>query len=196
MSWLDKIRVGSRNESIISQLLLDLKMKKFMHFKQEIESIMKIADKHEQRVKLAELSFRLEMDTSIEDSDVVELVENVIRYIFKERDQGVKDDLFNVIDDAVFLRQVGEKVNWDLLVDTIQALSTDDLVWVFPFLGASKKEQYVSLLLPYVNHANATVRNYAIDAVTEIQSNVSSNDPTFKEYREEVLSAIRNKKKS
>jgi hypothetical protein len=73
-----------------------------MHFKQEVESIMNTDDKHEQGVKLAELSFRLEMDQSIEDPEAVEPVENVIRY--KERDQGIKDDLFNVIDDAVFLR--------------------------------------------------------------------------------------------
>jgi hypothetical protein len=77
-------------------------MTKFMHFKQEVESIMNTDDKHEQGVKLAELSFRLEMDQSIEDPEAVEPVENVIRY--KERDQGIKDDLFNVIDDAVFLR--------------------------------------------------------------------------------------------
>jgi hypothetical protein len=73
-----------------------------MHFKQEVESIMNTDDKHEQGVKLAELSFRLEMDQSIEDPEAVVPVENVIRY--KERDQGIKDDLFNVIDDAVFLR--------------------------------------------------------------------------------------------
>jgi hypothetical protein len=152
--------------------------------------MMKIVDRYKQGMNLAELSLWLEMDASLAMDDIVTLVESVMKDIIKEKDQAMRDDLFNVIDDAVFLRQVGEKVNWQILVDDINNMSPYDLVWLLPFLGASRKDAYLPILMKYIRHENVLVQEYAIDAITEIKRKVSGSDPAFKLHREEVLTEI------
>lgn len=83
-------------------------------------------------------------------------------------------------------------MNWQHLVDNIEYMSINDLIWIFPFFAISRDEKYIPLLLTYVYDNKENVRNYAIDAITEIKSKVSSSSPEFKKCREEVLSEIRN----
>ncbi len=163
-----------------------------MRLDQKIKEIMDTVDKHEKSVKLAELSFILEMDASLNEKDIIDAVEFLIEFIIKEKNQYVKDDVFNVIDDAVFTHHIGKKVNWQPLVDNIEHMSIYDLIWIFPFLAISRDEKYIPLLLKYVNNKNVNIQNYVIDAIAEIKRKVSSSSPEFKKCREEVLSEIRN----
>jgi hypothetical protein len=161
-----------------------------MRLEQKVENSVRIVDRYKQGAELTDLSFWLEMDASLTMDDIVALVESMMEDIIKEKDQFRRDDLFNVIDDAVFLRQAGEKVNWQILVDDINNLSPYDLVWLLPFLGASRKVAYLPVLMKYIRHENALIREDAIDAITEIKRKVSSSDPAFKQQREEVRAEI------
>lgn len=61
-----------------------------MSLDQEVEKIMNTIDKHEQSVKLAELSFKLEMDASIDEKDMIDVIELIIEFIIKEKNSMSK----------------------------------------------------------------------------------------------------------
>lgn len=165
-----------------------------MGIMREIYDIFSMQSSQSKRLRLIDLGIIFEMDTSLNNEDVVNAIHSLLSYAFNKNNMEIKDDIFNSIQEAVFYRKVADKVNWDIVIADEKNIQKEDLIWVFEFLGSSHKEKYLGFLKKYMYEKDESISKEAIDAITEIKYNVSSRSPEFEIVRKKILEEIKYKK--
>src|SRR5690242_11923234 len=95
-----------------------------MSLTKEIREIVGTQNQQAKCSNLADLAFRFEMDQSLLVDEMIDAVSQLLAYALAEKDQGLKDGLYNVVDDALFYRHLGKYIDWSSLVAQLPLLKT------------------------------------------------------------------------
>src|SRR5947209_3786821 len=79
-----------------------------MSLTEEIKEIMRAESKQEKSSRLAVVAFRFEINQTLPVNEAIEAASLLMDYAFAEVDQGLRDDLYNAVDDALFYQHVGK----------------------------------------------------------------------------------------
>jgi hypothetical protein len=114
----------------------------------------------------------------ISDSEIVIVVNLLLQYVCKEKDEEIRGDVFWSINEAVAYHDIGRDMNLSVLVDHLSDFSDADMEYIFYYLGLSKNTGYIPLLTTYLSSSNEELVREAQEAIDEIMypNHVSMND--------------------
>jgi hypothetical protein len=171
-----------------------------MNVTREIKDTLALQNPQEKVGKLEQLSDVFEYGCGLSEEDVIEGTRLLLAAILREKDQSVKDQLFYALYTSVVHQDIGDRIDWDALVDILPSLNKSQLEEALGVLGLSGQERYLHVLDEYTHNADPEIREWALDAIREIKYRLAhASDPTmiqqhkrwnlFARELEEVLNA-------
>ena len=139
-----------------------------MNMTKEIKDALALQKPQEKVSKLEQLSDVFEYDHSLSEEDVIEGTKLLLDAALQERNQFVKEHLFYTMYESVLHQGIGNCVDWDVLADILSSLGKMQLEEALGILGFSGQKRYLPFLVDYTHNADPEIREWALDAIEEI----------------------------
>ena len=150
-----------------------------MNMTKEINDTLALQNLREKVGKLEQISDVLEYDHGLDEEDVIEGTKLLLAAALQEEDQLTKEQLYYTIYTSVVHQDIGDRVDWDALVDVLPSLNKLQLEEALGVLGFSGQERYLPVLNVYTHNADPEICEWALDAIGEIkyrQAHASEED--------------------
>jgi hypothetical protein len=121
---------------------------------------------------LGQLSQVLEYHHGLNEADVVEGVRLLLSAAMQEGNKAVRETFFSTIAVAVAYHHIRAGIDWDRLHDALPSLGKWELQYVLDVLGLSGQVRYLPALKEYAHDADSEIREWAQEAITEIEYRV------------------------
>jgi hypothetical protein len=144
-----------------------------MDILKQVKAILALQNPYEEDDRLEQLSDVLEYHHRLNEADVVEGVRLLLAAALQEDDKDMQQTFLRVIENAVVHRDIGDLINWDALAASLSSLEKWDLEYVLNVLGLSGQARYLPILNEYTHHPDPEIREWAQDAITEIQYRIA-----------------------
>jgi len=138
--------------------------------------MLTLQNPYERRNKLQYLSDAFEFNKWLKVEDIIEGVKLLLFLALREKEPNVKKSFLHAINNAVVYHQqegIGNRVNWDTLIDSLSVLNKWQLAYALNILSFSGQERYLSMLEEYRWHADPEIRDGAVNAIRKIQSSLA-----------------------
>jgi hypothetical protein len=142
-----------------------------MDILKQVKEILVEQNPQEKNSLLAQLSQVLEYHHGLNEADIAEGVRLLLSAALREDNKAVREMFFSTIDTAVVYHDING--DWDRLVAALPSLDKHELEYVLDILEISGKVRYLPALEEYVHHADPEIREWAQEAITEIEYRVS-----------------------
>jgi hypothetical protein len=129
---------------------------------------------------LEQLSQVLEYHYELDEAEVVEGVRLLLSAALQEDNKEVREFFFSTIDNTVVHRDIGDCIDWDALAASLSSLGRWELEYVLSVLGLSGQVRYLPVLNEYAHHADPEIREWAQEAITEIEYRIAHASPSQK----------------
>jgi hypothetical protein len=147
--------------------------RKEMDILKDVRAILELQNSHEKERGTEKISDVFEYVHELSEGDVVEGVQLLLAAALQEGDQSAKESFFHAIDNAVIYQHIGNRINWDTLVASLPSLGKWELEYALDILGISEQVRYLPILEEYARHADPEIREWAQEAITEIEYRVA-----------------------
>jgi len=144
-----------------------------MDILKQVKAILAQQNPLEKDTQLSQLDDVLEYHHEINKADVVEGVRLLLVAALQEGDQRIRQKFFRTMDTAVACQDIGDRIDWDRLATMLPSLEKWELQYVLDVLGLSGQAGYLPLLEEYAHHADPEIREWAQEAITEIEYRVA-----------------------
>ena len=151
-----------------------------MDILKEVKDILALQNPYEKDDRLEQLSDVLEYHHRLNKADVVEGVRLLLAAALQEDDKEMKQTFLRAIENAVVHHDVGDRIDWDALAASLSSLEKWDLEYVLNVLGLSGQARYLPVLNEYAQHADPEIREWALEAIREIEYRVAHASPAQK----------------
>jgi hypothetical protein len=151
-----------------------------MNILKQVKAILVEQNSQEKEHLLEQLSQVLEYHHGLNEAEVVEVVCLLLPAALREDDKAVREIFFSTIDTAVVHHDIEDRIDWDSLAASLFALEKWDLEYVLNVLGLSGQARYLPILNEYTHHPDPEIREWAQDAITEIEYRVAHASPSQK----------------
>ena len=136
----------------------------------EVKEVLVQQNPQEKHYILEQISDVLEYHHGVNEADVVEGVRLLLSAALQEDDKDVRETFFSTIAAAVVYHDING--DWDRLVAALPSLDKHELEYVLDILEISGKVRCLPALEEYTHHADPEVREWAQEAITEIEYRV------------------------
>lgn len=133
-----------------------------------LDQIMKMADKKKADQKLGEIADIIYFG-GLDSSELKQVLQKMIGYLAKEKDQVVRETLLNTILEAIVKYDVGEALTYDEIIPILDKFNEEELGYALDILGFSRDDNYLPVLSKYLQHPVKEIRETAADAIEEIK---------------------------
>jgi hypothetical protein len=140
-----------------------------MNIINEIKETLALQNSQERVSKLEQISDVFEYGHGLNVEDVMEGTKLLLAAALQEKDQSIKDQIFYALYTAVVHQDIGDRIDWSVLVDILPSLDKSQLEEALGILGLSGQEKYLRVLDEYMHNADSEIREWAIDAIREIK---------------------------
>ena len=147
----------------------------------QIKGILAEQNPQEKDTQLSQLDDMLEYHHDLNEADVVEGVRLLLVAALQESDQQIRQTFFSTLYTAVACQDIGDRVDWDRLATVLPSLGKWEPEYVLDILGLSGQARYLPVLEAYTHHADPEIREWAKEAITEIEYRVAHVSVTQKE---------------
>ncbi len=144
-----------------------------MNIVKEIKEILALQSSNEKDSRLSVLSGEFEYGDELNKADVAEGTRLLLAAALQEDDKVLRKEFFHTIDQAVVYQEIGDRINWDPLVVSLPSLEKRDLVYVLDILGLSEQRKYRSLLDKYARHSDSEIRQWAHEAIEDLEDSIA-----------------------
>lgn len=144
-----------------------------MDILKQIKEILVQQNLQEKQYQLDQLCDVLEYHHELNDADVGEGVRLLLPAVLQEDNKEVRETLFRTLDKAIIHHDIKTRINWDKLLTVLPSLGKWELVYVLEILGFSGQIKYLPVLEEYAHHADPEIREWADDAIDNINSQVA-----------------------
>jgi hypothetical protein len=135
----------------------------------EIKDTLALQDPQERVSKLEQLSDVFEYSHGFNGEDIIEGTKLLLAAALQEKDQSMREQLFYTIYTSVVHQDIGDRIDWDALVDILPSLNKLQLEEALGVLGLSGQERYLHVLDKYMRNADPEIREWALNAIGEIK---------------------------
>jgi hypothetical protein len=143
-----------------------------MDILKQVKEILEQQNPQEKDNLLEQLSDVLEYNHGLNEVDVVEGTRLLLAAALQEDDKVLRKEFFHTIDQSVVYQEIGDRINWDPLVVSLASLEKRDLVYVLDILGLSGQRKYLSLLDKYAHHSDPEIRQWAHEAIEDLEDSI------------------------
>ena len=143
-----------------------------MDILKQVKEILEQQNPQEKHYQLDQLCDVLEYHHGLNEADVVEGVQLLLPAALQENNKEVRETLFRTMDAAIVHHDIKTCVDWDRLFALLPSLGKWELVYVLEILGFSGQVKYLPVLEEYTHHADPEIREWADDAIENINSRV------------------------
>jgi hypothetical protein len=143
-----------------------------MDILKDVKAILGLQNSHEREREIEKLSDVFEYVHGLSERDVVEGVTLLLAAALHEDNQSTKESFFHAVDNAVVYQHIGNRIDWDTLVASLPSLGKWELEYALDILGISGQARYLPILKEYACHADPEIREWADDAIENINSRV------------------------
>jgi hypothetical protein len=151
-----------------------------MNILKQVKEILAEQKPHEKDNLLEQLSDVLEYYHELNQVEVVEAVQLLLPAALQENDKRAKEAFFHTINTAVVHHEIEDRIDWDALVASLSSLEQWNLEYALSVLGLSGQARYLPVLNEYAHHADPEIREWAQEAITEIEYRVAHASPSQK----------------
>ena len=130
---------------------------------------------------LAQLSQVLEHHHELNEADIVEGVRLLLSAALQEDNKAVRETFFSTIATAVAYHQIRNRIDWSRLYNALPSLNKWELEYVLDILGFSGEVRYLPILKKYARDPDPEIREWADDAIENINSWVTHTSASQKE---------------
>jgi hypothetical protein len=149
-----------------------------MNMTKKIKETLELENPQERVNKLEQISDVFEYVHGLNVEDVMEGTKLLLAAALQEKDQSVKEQIFYALYTSVVHQDIGDRIDWDGLVNILPYLNKSQLEEALGVLGLSGQEKYVHVLDEYVRNADSEVHEWALDAIREIKYRLAHEDDT------------------
>jgi hypothetical protein len=150
-----------------------------MDIVKEVKEILALQSHYEKDDRLEQITDVLEYHHGLNEADVVEGVRLLLAAALQEDDKDMKQTFLRAIENAVVHHDIGDRITWDALAASLSSLEKWDLEYVLNVLGLSGRVRYLPILNEYARHADPEIREWAQEAIREIEYRVAHASPSF-----------------
>ena len=147
----------------------------------QVKEILVEQNYQEKDSLLAQLSQVLEYHHGLNETDIVEGVRLLLSAALREDNKAVREMFFSTIDTAVIHHDIGMYINWDRLVAALPSLDKWELEYVLDILEISGQARHLPILKEYAHHTDPEIKEWAQEAITEIEYRVAHAPVSQKE---------------
>jgi hypothetical protein len=151
-----------------------------MDILKEVKEILVEQNPQEKDYLLERISQILEHYHGLNETDIIEGVRLLLAAALQEDDKAVRETFLSTIENTVVHRDIGDCIDWDALVVSLSSLGREELAYALNVLGLSGQVRYLPILNEYVHHADPEVREWAQEAIREIEYRVAHASPSQK----------------
>jgi hypothetical protein len=144
-----------------------------MDILKQVKEILEQQNSQEKRYQLDQLCDVLEYHQELNDAEVVEGVRLLLPAALQEDNKDVRETFFRTLDKAIIHHDIKTRINWDRLLTVLPSLGKWELIYVLETLGFSGQARYLPVLREYAHHADPEIREWADDAIENINSQVA-----------------------
>jgi len=149
----------------------------------EIKEILALQNLNEKEIRLSLLNDEFEYGDGSNEADIAEGIQLLLAATLQEDNKTVKKKVFRTIDKAVVHHDIRDLVDWDRLAVALPSLGKWELEYVLDILGISGQARYLPALEEYTHHADPEIREWAQEAITEIEYQVTRATDLQKERK-------------
>jgi hypothetical protein len=142
----------------------------------EVNDLLTAQGYYERMGKLSMLADRFEDRHDLNREEVIEGVKLLLVPALQEQDKNVKGDFFDAIHAAVVHQDIGDCVNWDMLVEALPSLKKGLLGYALNILGLSGQEKYLSIMHTYAQDSDSDIQEWAEEGIQEITYRLAHRD--------------------
>ncbi len=139
----------------------------------EIKEILALQNPNEKDSRLSLLNDEIEYGEGSNEADIAEGTQLLLATALQEDNKTVKKKLFRTIDKAAVHHDIRACVDWGRLAAALPSLGKWELEYVLDILGISGQARYLATLEEYIHHADPEIREWAQEAITEIEHQVA-----------------------
>jgi hypothetical protein len=151
-----------------------------MNILKRVKEILVEQNSGEKDNLLEQLSQVLEYYHELNPAEVAEAVQLLLPAALQEDDKVAKEAFFSTIDTAVVHHDIGDRIDWDALASSLSSLEEWNVQYALNVLGLSGQVRYLPVLNAYAHHADPEIREWAQEAIREIEYRVAHASPTQK----------------
>ena len=144
-----------------------------MDIVKEIKAILALQDPDEKDGRLSVLNSEFEYDHELNKANVMEGTQLLLTAALREGNKALRKKFFRTIDQAVVYQNIGDCITWDPLAILLPSLEKRDLVYVLDIIGLSGQRKYLSLLEEYAHHADPEIRQWASEALEDLEDSMA-----------------------
>jgi hypothetical protein len=141
-----------------------------MDILKRVDDILVERNPQEKDNLLEQLSQVLEYHHGLNEADIVEGVRLLLSAALREDNKAVRETFFSTIAIAVAYHPMRTRIDWDRLVAVLPSLDKCELEYVLDILGFSGHVRYLPILEKYAHHTDPEIREWADDAIENINS--------------------------
>jgi hypothetical protein len=152
-----------------------------MDILKQVREILAQRNLQEKDNLLTQLDQVLEYHHGLNEADIVEGVRLLLSAALQEGNKAVRDTFFSTIATAVAYHQIRNRIDWSRLHDALPSLNKWELEYVLDILGFSGEVRYLPILKKYARDPDPEIREWADDAIENINSWVAHTSASHKE---------------
>jgi hypothetical protein len=161
--------------------LISIAGRKDVDILKQVNEIIMQQNPQEKDNLLGQLSQVLEYHHGLNEADVVEGVRLLLSAALQEGNKAVRETFFSTIAVAVAYHHIRNRIDWDGLHDALPSLDKWELEYVLDILGFSGQVRYLPVLKKYARNPDPEIREWAEDAIENINSWVAHASASQKE---------------
>jgi hypothetical protein len=139
----------------------------------QVKEILAQQNPQEKYYQLDQLCDVLEYHHRLNETDVVEGIQLLLPDALQEDNKEVREALFRTMDKAIVHHDIRARIDWDKLLTRLPSLGKWELVYLLEILGFSGQVRYLPILEEYAHHADPEIREWADDAIENINSQIT-----------------------
>ena len=139
-----------------------------MDILEQVKAILVEQNPQEKDCLLEQLSQVLEYHHGLNEADIVEVVRLLLFAALREDNKAVREIFFSTIETALAYHDING-IDWDQLVAALPSLGKWELEYVLGILEIAGRARYLPALEEYAHHADPEIREWAKEAITEIE---------------------------
>jgi len=144
-----------------------------MDILKQVEEILREQDPQEKEYLLEALNQVLEYHRGLNDAEIVEAVQLLLPAALQEDDKRAREAFFDAMNTAAIHHDIERHVDWDILASSLSSLAKGDLEYALDLLGFSGQIRYLPILNEYTHDADPEIREWAEDAIKEVEYRVA-----------------------
>ncbi|MBV9259498.1 MAG: hypothetical protein JO215_15890 [Ktedonobacteraceae bacterium] len=142
----------------------------------QVKDILEQQNPQEKDNLLEQLSDMFEYRVELNVNVIMEAVQLLLTAALQEKNYSVKEAFFYALNSAIVHYQdkdMGARIDWDLLVASLPSLEKQLLDYAFNILSLSKQKKYLQVFDMYTHHSDPDIREWAQEANDDLKNELS-----------------------